>query len=80
MIVTDEMVNRFLSWKLPNDFSPDSGIAFTKTYNGYKDGVFTKDIPRTPDDPVASWPIGTNLFTADQAKAMLEHVLADAAG
>lgn len=75
-VVTDEMVNRFLSWKLPDDFSPDSGISFEKTYNGYKDGAFVKGIQRTPNDPASSWPIGTNLFTAEQAKAMLEHVLA----
>ena len=28
MKVTDEMVNRFLSWNLPQDFNPDGGIAF----------------------------------------------------
>lgn len=27
------MVNRFLGWKLPNDFSPDCGISFTKLSN-----------------------------------------------
>jgi len=53
--VTDEMVNRFLSWKLPDDFAPDAGITF---------------------EPSRDWPIGTNLFTAQQARAMLEHVLA----
>jgi hypothetical protein len=63
MKVTDEMLNRFLSWKLPIDFSPDCGISF--------DG-------RKPDqwNPDKGWPIGTNLLTATQAKAMLEHVLA----
>ena len=29
MKVTDAMVNRFLSWKLPDDFAPDGGIVFT---------------------------------------------------
>jgi len=24
-----KMVNRFLSWKLPQDFSPDGGISYT---------------------------------------------------
>ena len=53
----DKLVDRFLSWKLPRDFSPDGGISFvpSKTH---------------PD----MWPIGTNLFTADQAKEMLAHV------
>lgn len=54
--VTDEMVNRFLTWSLPRDFSPDCGIAFN---------------PPTP----TSWPVGTNLLTATQARQMLEHVL-----
>ena len=62
MKVTDEMVNRFLWWKLPRDFAPDCGISF--------DG-------RKPDqwNPSREWPVGTNLFTAVQARAMLEHVL-----
>ena len=53
----DQMVDRFLGWKIPADFSPDCGIAFTPI-------------------PNAS-PVGTNLLTAVQAKAMLEHVLGD---
>ena len=73
----DKMVNKFLCWKLPKDFSPDGGIQFAKTYNGYKDGVFITGIVRTPDDPF--WPIGTNLLTAAQAKVMIEHILADEA-
>jgi len=55
MKVTDEIVNRFLSWPFPKDFAPDGGIGFT---------------------PLAhSWPTGTNLLMAHQARAMLEHVL-----
>ena len=76
MKVTNEMVDRFLSWKLPQSFGPDGGITFTKTHNTYIDGQFVKDVPRKQDDP--SWPVGTNLFTADEARAMLEHALADA--
>lgn len=49
------MVNRFLGWKLPQDFAPDCGISFKPL--GHPNG----------------WPVGTNLFTADQAKAMFEH-------
>lgn len=60
MKVTDEMVNRFLSWPVPKDFGPDCGITFTPINH--------------PD----VWPIGTNLLTADQARRMLEHVLAPA--
>lgn len=51
--VTDEMVNRFLAWKLPADFNPDGGVS-------KRDGAT---------------PVGTNLLTAVQARAMLEHVL-----
>lgn len=28
-----EMVNRFLGWKLPDDFSPDCGISFNEIPN-----------------------------------------------
>jgi len=57
--VTDEMVNRFLTWKLPNDFCPDGGISFT------------------PVNHPTAWPVGTNLLTATQARAMLMHVLSE---
>ena len=64
--VTDEMVSRFLCWKLPRYFYPDSFISFDRTkhdtWGGYPN----------------SWPTGTNLFTGDQARAMLEHVIAAA--
>lgn len=60
-VVTDAMVDRFLSWKLPEDFAPDCGISFK---------------PPPTAHPVGYWPVGTNLLTADQARAMLEHVLA----
>lgn len=52
------MVNRFLGWTLPTDFSPDAGISFK------------------PSEWVHAWPTGTNLFTAEQATAMFEYVLA----
>lgn len=61
-VVTDEMVSRFLCWQLPRDFCPDCGISF----DGRKDDQWNKD---------KTWPIGTNLLTAFQARAMLEHVL-----
>lgn len=57
-----EMVNRFLGWPLPKDFYPDCGISF----DGRKDDEWNKN---------KTWPIGTNLLTADQAKAMFEHCL-----
>jgi hypothetical protein len=61
----ERLVERFLSWPLPKTFAPDCGITFTHKPDarGY----------------MPSWPVGTNLFTADEARAMFEHVLADAA-
>lgn len=53
------MVDRFLSWKLPQDFGPDAGIAFTPP-------------PHLPD---LYWPTGTNLFHAGQALEMFKHCL-----
>jgi len=59
----DEMVNKFLGWKLPENFTPDAGIAFKP---------FDHQRYNSPH-----WPIGTNLLTADQAKAMLKYVAFD---
>lgn len=55
-----KMVDRFLGWKLPEDFAPDAGIYFDAAYKE-KWGM----------------PIGTNLLNADQAKAMILHMLGD---
>lgn len=60
--VTDEMISRFLGWPLPEGFSPDCGISF----DGRKDDEWNKN---------KTWPIGTNLLTASQAREMLEYVL-----
>lgn len=70
MKVTEEMVSRFLSWKLPEDFHPDAGISFSPHFNVEYNAKL--GLPPQRHDPV-----GTNLFTATQARAMLEHVLAE---
>lgn len=62
--MTDEqikhMVNRFLGWKLPANFSPDGGIS----------------VKRPNYAPNVAWePSGTNLLNADQADAMVRHLL-----
>lgn len=57
----DNMVSKFLGWRLPEDFSPDCGISFV--HNDYW-GKYPNN-----------WPIGTNLFNAVQAKAMIENIL-----
>lgn len=57
------MVNRFLGWRLPEDFRPDCGISFTPTYqNGTEQGGKFE-------------PVGTNLFTAMQAEEMVRFML-----
>lgn len=61
--IPQEMVDRFLSWPLPKGFSPDCGISFDgrgKDARGYE----------------KQWPVGTNLFSAEQARNMLEYVVA----
>lgn len=57
------MVDRFLSWKLPEDFSPDGGISFNPSYNEH-----------TPH-PMTREPTGTNLLNASQAEEMVRHIL-----
>ncbi len=59
----EHMTSAFLRWKLPPDFSPDGGISFQKEYNTH-----------TPH-PMKFEPVGTNLFTHTQAKAMIENLL-----
>lgn len=61
--MTDEqikhMVNRFLGWKLPENFNPDGGISFEPICNKHT--------------PLASKrePTGTNLLDYSQAKEMV---------
>src|SRR5690554_376594 len=52
-------VDRFLQWKLPEDFYPDGGVSF--------DGAYDYDSPH--------WPVGTNILTAEQAEQMLKECL-----
>lgn len=60
-------VDRFLGWRLPKDFAPDHYIKF--------DAAEAKRLhDRTGGN---SWPVGTNLLTAEQATAMFEHCLQD---
>ena len=54
------MVDRFLGWKLPEDFNPDAGISYTRpNYHSSVDAT----------------PHGTNLLDATQAEAMVRHML-----
>lgn len=57
------MVNRFLSWKLPETFNPDGGISFKKTFNEHT------------ANPMKHEPSGTNLFDAQQADLMVRYMI-----
>lgn len=57
------MANRFLGWKLPENFHPDNGISFKPTFNDHM------------DPPMRHNPIGTNLFNATQAEEMVRYML-----
>lgn len=57
------MVDRFLSWKLPENFRPDGGINFKAAFNEHT------------DYPMRHEPSGTNLLDATQADAMVRHMI-----
>lgn len=62
--LAQHLTDRFLGWKLPDDFHPDCGIQF--------DAFAAKKLdPRNAKYE----PVGTNLFTATQAKAMFLQLL-----
>ena len=52
------MVDRFLQWRLPEPWNPDGGVSYQR--------------PNYAHAPAAhDWPVGTNLFDATQARAMV---------
>ena len=56
------MVDRFLSWRLPQPWRPDGGISYTP--------------PDLPPEVLANHPpVGTNLFDAGQTTAMVRHMI-----
>lgn len=70
--MTDEqikyMVQRFLGWRLPNTFSPDAGISFQPEYNVEFNAA--RGLPPSRNEPV-----GTNLFDAQEAEAMVRYMV-----
>ena len=54
-----QMVDNFLGWRIPRDFCPDNGVSFN------------------PDKCVSfgGMPIGSNLFTYEQAREMVDFML-----
>jgi len=65
--MTDEqikhMVERFLRWRLPENFNPDGGISFKRTFN------------ENTDHPMKHEPVGTNLFDYTQATEMVRYMV-----
>lgn len=59
-----QMVDRFLGWKLPENFNPDGGINFKKMRN------------ENTSWPAKNEPTGTNLFDAQQAEEMVRYMVA----
>ena len=62
------MVSRFLGWKLPANFRPDAGISFNPEYNVEYNAA-------RGHPPNRHEPIGTNLFDATQAEAMVRYMV-----
>lgn len=57
------MVDRFLGWRLPENFNPDAGISFKPNFNEH-----------TPY-PMNNEPTGTNLFDATQTEEMVRYLI-----
>ncbi|MER9685888.1 hypothetical protein [Mesorhizobium sp. M0139] len=57
------MVDRFLMWRLPENFRPDAGISFKADFN------------ENTAWPMKHKPVGTNLFDAAQADAMVRNMV-----
>lgn len=67
------MTNRFLGWRLPEDFRPDDGISFEPFFNVEWNAKQGKP-------PQRRTPTGTNLFSYTQAEAMVRYMIDGAKG
>lgn len=65
------MTERFLGWKLPEDFHPDAGISFKREFNDSPEAMRVLGL----EHPMRHEPIGTNLFDAIQAEAMIRYLV-----
>lgn len=61
------MAERFLAWRLPDDFNPDGGINFQPEYNVHTNRT-------SPPLTMRHEPTGTCLFTYTQAVEMVRHM------
>jgi hypothetical protein len=57
------MAERFLGWKLPDDFNPDGGIDFERFGNAETPHQYERQ------------PVGTNLLNYEQAVAMVRYMI-----
>ena len=62
------MVDRFLGWRLPENFAPDDGISFEAEYNVEYNAARGKP-------PARRHPSGCNLFDTVQAEAMIRYMV-----
>lgn len=62
------MVERFLAWKLPDNFHPDAGIRFEPEFN-------VEWMAKQGKPPMRHEPIGTNLLDYTQAETMVRHLV-----
>lgn len=65
------MTERFLGWKLPENFQPDNGISFKPTFNDTPEIMKMLGIT----EPMRHDPSGTNLLNYDQARDMVRYIL-----
>lgn len=67
-----KMVDRFLGWELPKTMQPDCGIEFNRMVNIIRNGhVMPTD---RSEAGTGSWPVGTNLFDANEAQQMIDYI------
>lgn len=59
----EHMANRFLNWKLPDNFNPDGGVSFEKIGSKGTPHEFKRE------------PTGTNLWGWSDAVDMVRHMI-----
>lgn len=62
-VLVKHMSQRFLQWRLPENFNPDGGISFKPEFNEHT------------SHPMRHQPVGTNLFDATQTEAMVRYMI-----
>lgn len=63
-----QMAERFLAWKLPENFNPDGGVKFEPYFN-------VEYMAKQGKPPMRHEPTGTNLFDYTQAVEMVRHMV-----